>query len=268
MAAVRRAVEILLHCEQHYYGREESCSIFLSVVSAATYKVLHNLISPELPSEKSYDELVNVLEQHYNPAPSEIVERFRFYCRTRKPGESVANFLAQLRSLAAHCNYGDTMENMLRDRLVCGINDYSIHKRLLAEPNLTYKKAVELARGLETADRNVKLLKSGATSHIKRETPLQESPQVNREASNKGSTTVICYRCGIAGHTVKQCRYSKDIVCHGCRKAGHIQRASKGTNPSQNRAGARKKDSRPRRPVRNIEEEGAGEEDVEEATLF
>ena len=247
---------------------EKKRAIFLSVVGAATYKVLRNLISPELPSEKSYDELVSVLEQHYNPAPSEIVERFRFYCRTRKPGESVANFLAQLRSLATRCNYGDSLENMLRDRLVCGINDDSIQKRLLAERNLTYKRAVELARGLETADRNVKLLKSGATSHIKRETPLQDSPQVNRVASNKGSTAVICYRCGIAGHTVEQCRYSKDIVCHGCRKAGHLQRACKGTNPSQNRVGARKKDSRPRRPVRHIEEEGAGEEDVEEPTLL
>ena len=176
---------------------EKKRAVFLSVVGAATYKVLRNLISPELPSEKSYDELVSVLEQHYNHAPSEIVERFRFYCRTRKPGESVANFLAQLRSLAARCNYGDTLENMLRDRLVCGINDDSIQKRLLAEPNLTYKRAVELARGLETADRNVKLLKSGATSHIKREISLQESPIVNRVASNKGSTAVICYRCGI-----------------------------------------------------------------------
>ena len=247
---------------------EKKRAVFLSVVGAATYKVLRNLISPELPSEKSYDELVSVLEQHYNPAPSEIVERFRFYCRARKPGESVANFFAQLRSLAARCNYGDSLENMLRDRLVCGINDDSIHKRLLAEPNLTYKKAVELARGLETADRNVKLLKSGATSHIKRETPLPESPQVNRVASNKGSTAVICYRCGIGGHAVEQCRYSKDIVCHGCRKARHLQKACKGTNPSQNRAGARKKDSHPRHPVHHIEEEGAGEEDVEEATLF
>ena len=137
MAAVRRAVGILLHCEQHYYGRKKR-AVFLSVVGAATYKVLRNLISPELPSEKSYDELVSVLEQHYNPAPSEIVERFRFYCRARKPGESVANFLVQLRSLVAHCNYGDSLENMLRDRLVCGINDDSIQKRLLAEPRRSW----------------------------------------------------------------------------------------------------------------------------------
>ena len=253
MTAVRRTVGILLHWDS-ITTVEKKRAVFLSVVGAATYKVLRNLISPELPSDKSYDELVSVLGQHYNPAPLEIVERFRFYCRVRNPGESVVNFLAQLRSLAARCNYGDSLENMLRYRLLCEINDDSTQKGLLAEPNLTYKKAAELARGLETADRNVKLLKSGAPSHIKHEIQLQESPQVNCVAFNKGSTAVICYRCGIAGHTVEQCRYSKDIVCYGCRKAGHLQRACKGTNPSQNRAGARKKDSHPRRPVRHVEE--------------
>ena len=90
-----------------------------------------------------------MLEQHYSPTPSEIV---KFYSRSRMPGESVANFIAQLRSLAQHCNYGASLEIILRDRLVCGINDDSIQKRLLGESNLTYKKAVELARGLETAD--------------------------------------------------------------------------------------------------------------------
>ena len=34
---------------------EKKRAVFLSVVGAATYKVLRNLISPELPSEKSYD---------------------------------------------------------------------------------------------------------------------------------------------------------------------------------------------------------------------
>ena len=31
-----------------------------------------------------------------------------------------------------HCNYGASPENMIRDRLVCGINNDSVQKRLLA----------------------------------------------------------------------------------------------------------------------------------------
>ena len=67
------------------------------------------------------------------------MQRFRFNSRTRKPGELVATYIAELRTLAEYCNFGDTLEKMLRDRLVTGIHDDGIQKKLLAEPKLTYK---------------------------------------------------------------------------------------------------------------------------------
>ena len=45
-------------------------------------------------------------------------------------------YLSQLRSLAEHCNYGTKLDEMLRDRSVCGVEVPAIQKRLLAEPNL------------------------------------------------------------------------------------------------------------------------------------
>ena len=47
---------------------------------------------------------------------------------------------------------------MQRDRLVCDIDDDS---RLLAEPSLTYAKAVDLAQRNETASQHVKDLRAG-----------------------------------------------------------------------------------------------------------
>ena len=66
-----------------------------------------------------------------------------------------ATFVAELRSLAEFCNFGGTLEVMIRDRIVCGINDTAVQKRLLAEPGLTYAKAVEIAQGAETAAHRV-----------------------------------------------------------------------------------------------------------------
>ena len=52
-------------------------------------------------------------------------------------------------------DFGSSLKDMLRDQLVCGVNDATI------QPKLTYAKAVELTRGLETADKNLKLLSKG-----------------------------------------------------------------------------------------------------------
>ncbi|KAG7459264.1 hypothetical protein JOB18_021102 [Solea senegalensis] len=90
---------------------------------------MRNLVSPAKPGDKSFDELVKLLKDHYNHKPSEIVQRYRFNSRARKPGESVMEYVAVLRKLAQDCNYGERLSEMLRDRLVCGISDDRIESR-------------------------------------------------------------------------------------------------------------------------------------------
>lgn len=136
-------------------------AILITSIGASNYTLLRSITGGV--SDKSYEDLRQVLRAHFSPAPSEIVQRFRFNSCVRKAGESVVSFLARLRATSEHCNYGDSLEPMLRDRLVCGIGDKAIQKRLLAEPKLTYKRAVDLARELETADQDLKLLQRSGT---------------------------------------------------------------------------------------------------------
>ena len=65
---------------------EKKRSIFLSVVGAATYKLLRSLVAPAKPGDKTYEELVKLLGAHFNPPPSEIVQRFKFHSRVQEPG--------------------------------------------------------------------------------------------------------------------------------------------------------------------------------------
>jgi len=74
------------------------------------------------------------------------------------PGESITAYMAARRQLAEYCNFGNRLEEMLRDRLVCGVNAVKIQRRLLAEANLTYKTAVDIAVGMEVASRNAQEL--------------------------------------------------------------------------------------------------------------
>ena len=219
-------------------GAEKKRAVFLSVIGAATYKTLRNLLSPIKPGEKSYLELVDVMTKHFKPTPSEIVERFKFHSRTRRPGESVGVFVAELRSLAEFCNFRDTLEVMLRDRIVCGINDDAIQKRLLAEPALNYEKAVEMAMNMETAAQSMKELKGRADSSTTHTPPHHQvhrtsATPVSSTSSQVESGPSTCYRCGFRGHTVSQCRADKNVVCHQCGKKGHMRRACRSRQKTQ-----------------------------------
>ena len=106
-------------------------------MGAKTYKLVRSLVAPEDPKDKSYEDLAKLLQDHFMPKPSAIVQRFRFNARSQQPGETIAMFLAELRHLSEHCEFGITLDEMLRDRLVCGVRDIRIQRRLLAEPKLT-----------------------------------------------------------------------------------------------------------------------------------
>lgn len=84
-------------------------SILLSCCSAATYQLLKNLMQFNSPNDKTYDQLVKVLSDHYHLKPSALVQWFKFNTRVREPGESVAPYIAALKSLAEHCDFGATL---------------------------------------------------------------------------------------------------------------------------------------------------------------
>ena len=198
---------------QTVFQTKKKRAVLLSVVGATTYKILRNILAPSKPGDKSYETLVDALAKHYKPAPYEIVERFKFHNRSRKQGESVSTYVAELRAMTEFCNFGETLEVMIRDRLVCGINDINIQRRLLSEPKLTYAKAVEIAQTAESAAQSMRELRS---KHGASPLPIHTPDGVNRMSDVK--TTPTCYRCGAPGHVVPDCPLPKEVVCHNCGK--------------------------------------------------
>ena len=43
--------------------------MLLTVVGSDHYSLLRGLVSPQLPKEKTFDELVSILKKHYDPEP-------------------------------------------------------------------------------------------------------------------------------------------------------------------------------------------------------
>ena len=68
---------------------------------------------------------------------AQTVSDFKFNSRVRATDESAATYVAALRQIAEHSDYKDSLQDMLQDRLVCGVNHPVIQRRLLAEKDDT-----------------------------------------------------------------------------------------------------------------------------------
>ncbi len=168
---------------------EKRRAILLSAYGAPTYRLIKNLLAPKKPTEVEYKEIVKQMATHYHPTPVVMVQRFRFNSRCHKPGESVAIFVSELKKLSEHCDFGTTLDDMLRDRLVSGIGAECWQRRLLAEPNLDYEKAFRLVQAMEAAERNVKDLQGARKQDTVLQVQSQDAGVSRREPS-------LCYRCG------------------------------------------------------------------------
>ena len=198
---------------------------FLTLIGSQTYALLRSLLTPELPQDSSFEELVKVLKSHYNPTPSVIVERYKFH-KCYQGEDTLANFITRLKHLSTHCQFGDTLNERLRDQLVVGLKSDSIQKRLLSEPKLTYERACELASCLVTAARDTRDIKSGLPTT--NTTPAAEVHKFRSRGQGSGNNTSdapkkSCYRCGSFSHLADRCK-CKDTVCSSCSKKGHLSK--------------------------------------------
>ena len=69
--------------EQYFLANEvddvaKRRAILLSVCGSKTYALARDLLKPARPAETTIKKIVDTLEKHFSPKPSEIVERYKF----------------------------------------------------------------------------------------------------------------------------------------------------------------------------------------------
>ena len=179
---------------------KKQTAVFLFIIGNETCSLLRNLLAPESPAGKTVKTLSETLLDHLEPQSIIIAERYKFYYRDRSENEIITEYLAEF-------DFKDFLDQALRDCFVCGLQNNSIRRRLLAERKLTLKPAIELA--MEHADLETQII----STDIKTE---------NVNAMN--NATRKCYRCNSTKHLANVCSF-KDAKCNNCHMKGHISKA-------------------------------------------
>lgn len=225
-------------------------SVLLTLIGPKGFTLATNLLSPKKLDACTFDEIEKALTDHYKPKKITIYERFKFHSRTQQQSESIAEFLASLRTLAKTCEFGETiLQEMLRDRFVIGLANRSTQQILLSEAQLTLTRAVQVATARESAIRELEAShptnsNSNATTTVNKIDKNYNSKSKNQNYSKttssgdeKKSNAVKpknkCSGCG-QWHWRRDCPFlNKD--CFKCRQKGHISKMCKASPKRTNR---------------------------------
>lgn len=228
-------------------------SLFITLAGPQVYCTLKNLMAPDSPNDKTYDDIIKVLKSHYVPEKSEIGERFTFNKCNQQSSQTVAEYIVELRRLANTCKFGAFLDEALRDRLVCGLSSETVQKKLLSEVNLTFARACSLAQAHEMAEMQSKLLTTTNQVHHIRSRSTQSSNfkqssvpsssytskkgvaqshshknvAVDKEAGSQQKSR--CHRCG-KQHNPETCP-AKQWECFRCKRKGHTSKVCRSKNP-------------------------------------
>ena len=234
-------------------------STMLTLIGADAFELLCDLLAPDAPTDKSFNQLKAALQGHLSPQPLVIGERYRFYQRDQRSGESIATYVAELRRLSRTCSFGAHLPEALRDRFVCGLRSAATRRKLLAAKDLTFEAAVTAAKADELAVRDAEEVHVAAATDMHRSSSagLHQLRSKPKASAKPRPSSQSCYRCGNTGHSPAECRF-KDVVCRACNKRGHLQKVCRSSpgNQSVQPAPARPvpKPRRHRAPVHQVED--------------
>jgi hypothetical protein len=115
---------------------------------------------------KVKDTIIAKLDAYFVPKTNESVERHKLNVRVQGSTESFNDFLKDLRYIAASCNFGNMKDDLIKDRIVCGIYNAKVKDRLLREDGLDLDKAIKICRAAECTESHLKNLYDGQKTEI------------------------------------------------------------------------------------------------------
>jgi hypothetical protein len=193
---------------------QEKVAVLLSLIGDEALEAYNTFQFATHEDSTNLQQVLDHFESFCTPRKNEVFERYKFLMIRQKEGQSVDQFITELKSAATQCEFNtdNQTEKLIRDRIVIGIRDERLQERLLGEAKLTLKKAADLCRSSEASKIETKEMqrKSEVSSvKYKSKTNFKDNPK-----------KYLCKKCCYS-HVYGKCpAYNKQ--CSNCQLYNHF----------------------------------------------
>ena len=202
----------------------------LHVIGPDALEVYNTFSWEEADDKSKVAKILEKFEDYYIPRRNITWERHVFNTRNQHDGETIDQYVTDLKTKAQTCEFKDLKDSLIRDRIVCGINCDATRSRLLREPDLMLQKAVDICRANETTTSQMKLLSSDQTNTLSVIHGIR-----SQSTHSKQLQKVYCDRCG-NWHAKQQTCPALGAECRKCGRRNHFAKVcrTKTTQPLHN----------------------------------
>ncbi len=202
-------------------NEKQKCAIFLNLAGEEAIEAAENFTYAEGEDKDSLQVLKSKFKAICDPYVNVIMERFKFNSRLREPSESMSSFITTLRTLAKTCDYKQMSDEMIRDRIVIGIQCEAVTKQMLKKKDLTLNDAVEICQIYEISNKHLKDLKQSDSVDSNDVHALTNKPRQFHKSSYKALQN--CINCGGSHQASRQSCPAYGKRCHACNKLNHYK---------------------------------------------
>ncbi|XP_045023566.1 uncharacterized protein K02A2.6-like [Daphnia magna] len=209
--------------------------VLITLLGVEGFKIFDTFVFATAGDDKKIKPVLDKFDSHFEPLKSEVFERFKFLRRHQQPGESFDSWIVCLRGMLKGCNYGTSVESVLRDQVVLGIADTQTREKLLFEKSLDLAKACDIVRACEASRAQLTQMTSDLTicrpddsvnrlaeKGVKKSSSAGEGARPKTFSGDAAQQLVDCKGCG-RQHARGRCP-DQNVTCFSCGVNGHFSR--------------------------------------------
>ncbi|CAI6377683.1 unnamed protein product [Macrosiphum euphorbiae] len=215
----------LLASNKNTCSDETKTAILLTLLGEEGINIYNTFTEKQIYDEKKvpiFQKVIAAFDEYCLGKKNIVFERFNFLKYKRQHGQSLENFITQLKLLAASCEYGQLTDSIIRDQIIINTSDVVLQEQLINKSDLSLEKTIEILKQSENVKHQIEIINKG-------EKEESEYPHVdaikrkNKYNTNKNKVTQANFQCSRCGtqHPARNCpAFGKQ--CKKCAKPNHF----------------------------------------------